>query len=181
LANLHVLFSHKSSRKGSVLRDTAANENSLLWAIRSNACQFPERGPRTRYGHYVGELTAEQLARCFHLNDVDRELIAIRRGDHNRLGFALQLCTVRFLSTFLEDLQSIPAGVVNNVARQLAIDNPSCYAQYCAGEQRWEHAAEIRTRLRVSGLFCRARSVSLESLAVRTLLDGNRPAQRTFR
>jgi hypothetical protein len=27
--------------------------------------------------------------------------------------------------------------------------------------------------LRVSGLFCRARSVSLESLAVRTLLDGN--------
>jgi hypothetical protein len=35
--------------------------------------------------------------------------------------------------------------------------------------------------LRVSGLFCRARSVSLESLAVRTLLDGNRPAQRTFR
>src|SRR5271166_3197612 len=32
--------------KGSVLRDTAANENSLLWAIRSNACQFPERGPK---------------------------------------------------------------------------------------------------------------------------------------
>ena len=107
---------------------------------------FLSEDQRTRYGHYAGELTAEQLARCFHLNDADRELIAIRRGDHNRLGFALQLCTVRFLSTFLEDLQSIPAGVVNNVARQLAIDNPSCYAQYCAGEQRWEHAAEIRTR-----------------------------------
>ena len=114
---------------------------------------FLSEDQRTRYGHYAGELTAEQLARCFHLNDADLELIAIRRGDHNRLGFALQLCTVRFLSTFLEDLQSIledlqsiPAGVVNNVARQLAIDNPSCYAQYCAGEQRWEHAAEIRTR-----------------------------------
>ena len=107
---------------------------------------FLSEDQRTRYGHYAGEPTAEQLARCFHLNDADRELIAIRRGDHNRLGFALQLCTVRFLSTFLEDLQSIPAGVVNNVARQLAIDNPSCYAQYCAGEQRWEHAAEIRTR-----------------------------------
>jgi Domain of unknown function (DUF4158) len=107
---------------------------------------FLSEDQRTRYGHYAGELTAEQLARCFHLNDADRELIAIRRGDHNRLGFALQLCTVRFLSTFLVDLQSIPAGVVNNVARQLAIDNPSCQAQYCAGEQRWEHAAEIRTR-----------------------------------
>ena len=107
---------------------------------------FLSEDQRTRYGHYAGELTAEQLARCFHLNDADRELIAIRRGDHNRLGFALQLCTVRFLSTFLEDLQSIPADVVNKVARQLAIDNPSCHAQYCAGEQRWEHAAEIRIR-----------------------------------
>src|ERR1700736_5146466 len=107
---------------------------------------FLSEDQRTRYGRYAGELTAEQLARCFHLNDADRELIAVRRGDHNRLGFALQLCTVRFLSTFLEDLQSIPAGVVNNVARQLAIDNPSCHAQYCAGEQRWEHAAELRTR-----------------------------------
>src|ERR1700732_3231540 len=46
LGQSHVLFSHKSSRKGSILRDTAANENSLLWAIRSNACQFPERGPK---------------------------------------------------------------------------------------------------------------------------------------
>jgi len=86
------------------------------------------------------------LAGFFHLDDADRELIAIRRGDHNRLGFALQLCTVRFLGTFLEDPQTIPAGVVNNVAHQLAIDNPSCHAQYCVGEQRWEHAAEIRQR-----------------------------------
>src|SRR5580693_4727743 len=75
----------------------------------------------------------------------------MRIGSSSRFAVAITtawdlLCTVRFLSTFVEDLQSIPAGVVNNVARQLAIDNPSCYAQYCAGEQRWEHAAEIRTR-----------------------------------
>ena len=47
----------------------------------------------------------------------------MRIGNSSRFAVAITTCTVRFLSTFLEDLQSIPADVVNNVARQLDIRN----------------------------------------------------------
>ena len=76
-----------------------------------------------RYGRYSGEPTQAQLARYFYLNDADRVLISIRRVDLKRLG--LQLCTVRFLGTFLSDPGNLPPGVVKHLAAQLSVD-PAC-------------------------------------------------------
>src|SRR5215211_5089355 len=99
-----------------------------------------------RYGRYAGEPTPAQLAKYFHLDDADRALIAPRRGDHVRLGFGVQLGTVRYLGTFLADPTDAPAAVVAHVAAQLGIAEVACLARYRASETRWDHAAEIKRR-----------------------------------
>lgn len=97
-----------------------------------------------RYGRYAGEPTPAQLERYFHLDDKDRGFIARCRSDHTRLGFAVQLGTVRFLGTFLADPADIPAGVAAYLAGQLGIADTGGLKRYAAGEVRRDHVAEIR-------------------------------------
>ena len=98
-----------------------------------------------RYGRFVGDPTSEQLARQFHLDDADRTFIGAHRRDHNRLGVAVQLGSLRLLGTFLEDPAQTPASVMRFAGSQLAIDEPcERMAQYCATKGRWRHGARIR-------------------------------------
>ncbi len=77
------------------------------------------------YGLYTGPPSREELDRMFFLDDEDRELVVKRRGDHTGLGFALQLATVRLLGTFLHDPLDVPGEVLDRLAGQLGIDDPS--------------------------------------------------------
>ncbi len=99
------------------------------------------------YGRFSGEPTPDQLARHFHLDDADRAFIAEHRGDHNRLGVAVQLGTVRLLGTFLEDLSQTPASAVLFAADQMLIaHSANLMTLYGASAGRWRHGGRIRER-----------------------------------
>lgn len=99
------------------------------------------------YGVYVGAVPPVALERCFFLDDVDLALIGKRRVDHNRLGFAAQLATVRYLGLFLADPTALPTGAVDYLARQIGVTDPSCLKHYLNRRSTWfSHAAEILDR-----------------------------------
>jgi len=106
---------------------------------------FLTAAQRESYGRYAAAPTPDELTRFFHLNDDDLAQIRTCRGDHNRLGFALQLTTVRFLGTFLADPLAVPSSVLHTVARQLDVPSTDGIAPYRTGEQRWDHVSKIRT------------------------------------
>ncbi|MDW6063374.1 DUF4158 domain-containing protein [Streptomyces sp. FXJ1.4098] len=78
------------------------------------------------YGRFVEEPTRPELERFFFLDDVDRDLIASRRTTAHQLGFAVQMCTVRYVGRFLvDDPLDVPWSVVEHLTAQLQIEDAS--------------------------------------------------------
>ena len=50
---------------------------------------------RKRLDAFPSEIGESDLIRYFTLSGSDLDLVRRQRGDHNRLGFALQLCALR--------------------------------------------------------------------------------------
>jgi hypothetical protein len=97
---------------------------------------FLSPGQLASYGRYGEPPSVAQLERFFHFDERDRELIARRRGDHNRLGFAVQLGTVRFLGTFLARPTEVPEIVTGRVAEELVVEDPDRWRSMVGGIRR---------------------------------------------
>ena len=86
----------------------SANEKQTLVAISDNQAEF---------------------IRHYSFSESDLSIIRQRRGDANRLGFAIQLCYMRFPGIILGIKQTPYPHLLNYVAQQLNI-SPNAWESY---------------------------------------------------
>jgi len=111
------------------------------------------------------------LVRYYTLDAPDLALVRQRRGGHNRLGFAVHLCCLRFPGFALPYDVTPPAALLAWVARQLDLE-PGLWPQYARrAETRREHLRELQFWLGLTpfgGHHFRAEVEHLTALAAQT-------------
>lgn len=91
--------------------------------------------------------TEEDLIQHYTFNEQDLSVIRQHRGGHNRLGFAVQLCYLRYPGCVLPTDAQPPEALLSMVARQLDLD-PILWSQYAKRpETRREHFLELQAWL----------------------------------
>ena len=90
---------------------------------------FLSDAERERFDGFPAQVVPGDLDTYFTLSRADRRQIPPTASPANRLGFALQLGTLRFLGFCPDDLSAAPEVVVAYVARQLDVA-PGELAQY---------------------------------------------------
>ena len=85
------------------------------------------------------------MVRYYTLSALDLALIDRRRGDHNRLGFAMLLCYLRFPGRVLQENEQPPPTLLRFVAEQLSLD-PATFGDYAQRDPtRRAHLSGIQT------------------------------------
>lgn len=89
------------------------------------------------------DIDRDELVRFFTLTPSDETFIRSHRGAGNRLGLAVQLCTLPWLGFVPDDVASVPAPAVVRLADHLRIP-ASALSSYGEREQtRTDHLVEV--------------------------------------
>src|SRR5258708_4879120 len=136
--------------------------------------RFLTDAERERLTRFPAEVPPEDLVNPFILSPEDITRVLLHRGQPNYLGFALQMCALRYLGFAPDDLLTAPASVIKYVARQLGV-SPEALKQYGSRPQtRTDHLQEILSYLE----FREAGATDLQALATFLLeraLEHDRP------
>ena len=116
--------------------------------VRDGSAVVPELGVeavgRQRSALFALPQREADLLRHYTLSDEDLQNIGARRRPRNKLGFALQLCVLRYPGRLLVPAEFVPPAVVDFIGRQLDLDGDDLADYAVRSETRHEHLAELR-------------------------------------
>ena len=102
---------------------------------------------RKRLDAFPSEIAEADLIRYFTLSRSDLDLVRRQRGDQNRIGFALQLCALRYMGFCPDDLEIVPTTALAFVADQLQASPATLHVYGARSQTRTEHLQQIQLRL----------------------------------
>lgn len=105
---------------------------------------FLSEAERSRLSQFPDAVSESDLIQYFTLTPDDQVQIKRQRRSENRLGFALQLCTLRYLGFCPDDLQSVLTEVVESLAQQLQTPVASLTRYAQRTQTRTEHLQQIQ-------------------------------------
>jgi hypothetical protein len=107
------------------------------------ASYFLTNAERKRLSLFPSLISEEDLISFFTLSASDRIEIEKLRGAHNRFGFSLQICILRYLGFLPHDLISVPIEVIKFIEEQLNL-SVECLTDYGKRPQtRQEHLKSV--------------------------------------
>ncbi len=110
--------------------------------------KFLTQSERDRLNSFPKDITNQDLINFFTLSLSDIAQLPVKSAEYNRLGFAVQLCTLRYLGFCPDAITTIPIAVIAFVANQLGID-PEVLIEYAKRDHtRTDHLQQIQIYLR---------------------------------
>jgi TnpA family transposase len=137
--------------------------------------QFLTEAEREQLRQFPAEIPPADVIAYFTLSPADLAQVRYQRGDHNRLGFALQLGALRYLGFSPDDPTTAPASVVAYLSQQLDVRPDVLPAYGQRAHTRRDHLQAIQVYLG----FREAGPVELRALGewlVDRALEHDRPS-----
>lgn len=91
--------------------------------------RFLTKIDRDNLNNFPKEISYDDMVKYFTINHFDMKQIPIQSSSYNKLGFAIQLCSLRYMGFIPKDLTSLPKHVLHYLSQQLNID-PNCVGDY---------------------------------------------------
>ncbi len=135
--------------------------------------RFLSDSEREKIETFPQDISSDDIFIFFTLIDSDLACLPVKSAAYNRLGFAIQLCTLRYMG-FHSDISSIPSHVVEYVAGQICLD-PAEMENY--GKREQTITAHHRTIQAHLGFRSPSRNVlnDLQTWLVQRSLEHDKP------